>query len=88
MLIMSNSACNLDFLFKFRERFLVVEGLFSKMKLAAVFIACAVNATISSCVTYLVCASVFCLFLRTLPFDGAVLFCGFAGDGSLFVFFS
>ena len=60
------------------------------MKLAAVFIACALNATISSRVTYmyLVCASVFCLFLRTLPFDGAVLFCGFAGVGSLFVFFS
>ena len=63
-------------------------AFFSKMKLAAVFIACAVNATISLCVTYLVCASVFCLFLRTLPFDGAVLFCGIAGIGSLFVIFS
>ena len=58
------------------------------MKLAAVFIACAVNATISLRVTYLVCASVFCLFLRTLPFDGAVLFCGISGVGSFFVIFS
>ena len=49
------------------------------MKLAAGSIACAVNATISSRVTYLVCASVFCLFLR--HYRSMVLFYFVASQG-------
>ena len=40
-----------------------LRAIFSKTKLAAVFTACAANATISSRVTYLVCALCFVCFL-------------------------
>ena len=58
-----------------------LRAIFSKIKLAAEFTAWAVNATISSRVTYLACVSVFCLFSRAFWLDGTGLCCGFAGVG-------